>query len=135
MRHLLVLVSVLSLLACTALGDRQRDSKLDDALSDYASAIRWGDFRRADDLRRLADPGQTSPSPDSLADVRVTSYRVIDTVKTASGDAADLDVSISFYIDESMSVRTLRDHQHWSYDAPTSRWYITTPLPDFRSTR
>jgi len=128
-----VLAIALLLSACVSLAEKKRAVTLQDATTGYATAIRWADFRRADSYRRLDDPALFSPPPEALQHIRITAYQVDDETVAASGDSADLDVTITFYVDDRMTLKSVHDHQHWHYDAPAGTWHITTPLPDFRT--
>ena len=132
--RLFLLFLILPLLpACATLDGKQRASTLEDMTAGYTDALRWADFTRAEGYRRLPAGAPSSPPPEALSSIRVTSCRIDTTRLSPAGDSADVEATISFYADDIMKLRTVHDHQHWRYDAAAGTWYITTPLPDFRT--
>ena len=122
----------LSLSACAAVDDSKKTITYDKALWQYETAIRWVDFSTANSFRRLEDSSAYTPDPNTLRDIKVTSYKVIN--RTTSEDHAEvrLTVEIVYYNDRSMKLATIIDNQVWKYDPAIKGWYITTPLPPFK---
>ena len=122
----------LSLSACAAVDDSKKTITYDKALWQYETAIRWVDFSTANSLRRLEDSSAYTPDPNTLRNIKVTSYDIIN--KTVSEDHAEvrLTVEIVYYNDRSMKLATIIDNQVWKYDPAIKGWYITTPLPPFK---
>ena len=122
----------LALSGCAAVDDSKKTITYDKALWQYETAIRWVDFSTANSLRRLEDSSAYTPDPNTLRNIKVTSYKVIN--KTESEDHAEvrLTVEIIYYNDRSMKLVTIIDNQVWKYDPAIKGWYITTPLPPFK---
>ena len=122
----------LALSGCAAVDDSKKTITYDKALWQYETAIRWVDFSTANSLRRLEDSSAYTPDKNTLQNIKVTSYDVIN--KTVSEDHAEvrLTVEIVYYNDRSMKLATIIDNQVWKYDPAIKGWYITTPLPPFK---
>ena len=122
----------LSLSGCAAVDDSKKTITYDKALWQYETAIRWVDFSTANSLRRLEDSSAYTPDPNTLRNIKVTSYDVIN--RTVSEDHAEvrLTVEIVYYNGRSMKLATIIDNQVWKYDPAIKSWYITTPLPPFK---
>ena len=131
-RFIYPILLVLSLSGCAAVDDSKKTITYDKALWQYETAIRWVDFSTANSLRRLEDSSAYTPDPNTLRNIKVTSYKVIN--KTESEDHAEvrLTVEIIYYNDRSMKLATIIDNQVWKYDPAIKGWYITTPLPPFK---
>jgi len=131
-RFIYPILLVLSLSGCAAVDDSKKTITYDKALWQYETAIRWVDFSTANSLRRLEDSSAYTPDPNTLRDIKVTSYKVIN--RTTSEDHAEvrLTVEIVYYNDRSMKLATIIDNQVWKYDPAIKGWYITTPLPPFK---
>ena len=129
---LLIVITSLLLSACAAVDDSKKTITYDKALWQYETAIRWVDFSTANSLRRLEDSSAYTPDPNTLRNIKVTSYDVIN--RTVSEDHAEvrLTVEIVYYNDRSMKLATIIDNQVWKYDPAIKGWYITTPLPPFK---
>jgi len=131
-RFIYPILLVLSLSGCAAVDDSKKTITYDKALWQYETAIRWVDFSTANSLRRLEDSSAYTPDPNTLRNIKVTSYDVIN--RTVSEDHAEvrLTVEIVYYNDRSMKLATIIDNQVWKYDPAIKSWYITTPLPPFK---
>jgi hypothetical protein len=122
---------VLTLCACAALSEKQRDESFDTAISHYTKAIRWGDFAAANEFRRPEDPAIITPPPAS-EQIRVTACEPVQISPSASGNESAVTVRITYYRDDGMTLKTLIDQQSWEYAAAEKTWYITSPPPVFK---
>jgi hypothetical protein len=133
MRVLFLFLTVsLLLAACAAVDDSKKSLTLEKALWQYETAIRWVDFGSANSLRRTEGVTHSTPDPDFLKHIKVTSYNVLNTTTTDDHAEVSLEVEIIYYHDERMTLSTLTDNQLWKYDPEIKDWYITTPLPAFK---
>lgn len=122
---------VLVLGACSTLAGKQRSADLNSALFHYNEAIRWGDFAAAGKFRRPQDT-LAGGTPASTDPVRVTSSEIGPVDLSKDKRSADVTMTISYYRDSGMKVKSVTDHQHWVYDADRKGWFITTPPPVLR---
>ncbi len=131
MRQTLLLLLIGTLLCgCASLELRERDKAFETVTSTYARAIRWGEFAKAEQLRRLPDAGESGPLPPEH--VRVTAYEILRSKPASDGNEATVEVRITYYHTGDMKLRNVTDRQVWKYDPGEQSWYITTPLPAFR---
>ena len=128
LRHATLLLCTL-LVACATLKDRT--DRLEQAQRAYESAIRWGQFGVAYAMHRNADGSTPTPSP-RLGKYKVTSYHVLSSSVADDQNGADQAVEIKYYNSDYMLEKTLTLRQHWRYDAPKQRWFITSAPPDFK---
>jgi hypothetical protein len=126
---LLILLSLV-LCACTALSANERSALLDYTTGHYEQAFRWGDTAAAGKFRRPGDPA-AGASLTGGGQVKVTGCEIMQSTPSADGNAATVNVRISYYHEDAMMVKTLVDAQHWQYDAAQRAWYITSPPPKF----
>ncbi|HAJ91794.1 MAG TPA: hypothetical protein DCO71_04105 [Gammaproteobacteria bacterium] len=122
----------LTLSGCAAVDDSKKTITYDKALWKYETAIRWVDFGTANSFRRLEDNSAYSPDLEILQHIKVTSYNVVNKVRSNDHAEVRLAVEIVYYNDRSMKLITIIDKQIWKYDSAIKDWYITTPLPPFK---
>lgn len=105
---------------------------LDDALYDYASAIRWGEL---DAALSHVDPDYLAAHPlDSIERARfqqlqVSGYYVRQNSQDAEGRVHQL-VEIRLVNRHTQTERSVVDRQTWRWDAEAKRWWLTTGVPD-----
>lgn len=125
-------VLMLLILGCASLEDEKENwMKFDDTSRAYLRALRWGEFEAAYGFKRL--PGITDKLPDfqELSDIRVTSYRVKQTVISENEMIVMQIVDFQYYRMRNVTVRTITDRQKWEYDKEKERWYLLSDLPNF----
>jgi hypothetical protein len=126
-----VLAMGLVLAACGPSASKRKQN-LDDTLSRYASAIRWGDFAGA---TSFLDPHiDKSKLPTRLDMARYENLRISAYVPQPIQPGPDensivQNVRISFYNRFTNRERSIIDHQQWRYDEEKQRWYLTSGLP------
>jgi hypothetical protein len=131
-RFIVLLLTTMLLQACAAIDDSKKTISLDQSLYFYESAMRWGDFKSANSMRRYTGDPAPATDPAKLKRIKVTGYDVLNT--TPSSDEAEvyITVNISYYDQDNLKARSLTDNQVWQYDKQHNVWYISTPLPVFK---
>lgn len=135
-RPFAVFAILLLVLACAsgdvAASKRSSAKARDRALYDYASTIHWSEFDKAVafvDPQWLAEHPLTKLDMDRYKQVQVSGYDVRTTEMHPDG-SFDQVVEIRLINVNTQVERTITDHQHWRWDAPTKHWWLTTGLPD-----
>ena len=127
----LALVAVQGLSGCGP-SKSKRKMALDDTLSHYATAIRWGDFAGA---RRFLDPNiapdkrPTRLDMERYKNLRISAYQPQPIQPGSDPNRIIQNVRISFYNRYTNRERSILDRQEWRYDAEQKRWYLTSGLP------
>ena len=130
---LLLTFSLLLLSGCVAeqVKKQKKADALESTLYRYASAIRWGYFDEAYGFRKY-EKGEYPTPPDNLAEVRVTAYDVLHPATLMVEDIAVQLVEIRYYLTSYQTVKTVRTKEIWIYDKDSSRWYLDSPIPEFK---
>ena len=133
LRLLLCFLLALSLAACAAIAQPNKLNARDQALTEYAAAIRWSEF---DQALEFIDPplrGQqtlTDLERERFKQLQVTGYDV-----KSKAVGADLNieqvVEIRLINKNTQRERSLIDHQSWRWDAASKRYWLSSGLPDF----
>ena len=117
---------------------RDRTLLLENTVNSYSQAIRWNEWRIAAKHIRLRPELTETLSPQELAKglvlpegIRVSNYQMhginADNELTSAGVVA----TISYYREDSVSVRQLQYTQDWWYDPEARTWFMSGRLPKF----
>lgn len=121
---------VLLLAGCQTLSEHRQSDKLQEVLRNYEGVIRWGTseqigrFYKSDVVEDLLKKPQQA--------MRVTHYEVVQGPTVVEENRAIQTAVIQYVFVESQIVRELLDQQTWEYDSEQERWYLTSPMPDFK---
>ena len=110
---------------------QKKADALEMTLYRFATAIRWGYFDEAYGFRKY-EKGEYPKPPKSLSNLRVTSYEALHPPTMMVEDVAVQLVEIKFIFIDSQRLKTLRDRQVWIFDKEDSRWYLDSPMPEFK---
>ena len=135
-RHLIApvasLVCVLALLGgCSSMAERERDTRLDDALRAYEKGIRWGEYGMAVALIKPREVPRRPVTRRDLEPYRITGYEIVS--RTPAGDdGAEIEivVEIGAYDVNRGVVFATEDRQRWYFDEEANSWFLDGTLPN-----
>ena len=126
-------VVIFLLAGCASLDKDEKENweKFDDTSRAYLMAIRWGEYEAAYGFKRLPDINTKPPDFQDMRDIKVTSYRVKQTLISEDEMVVIQLVDIKYNRRRNVTVKTLTDHQRWEFDSEKKRWYLLSDLPNF----
>ena len=126
-------VLVLLVMGCASLDKDEKENweKFDDTSRAYLIAIRWGEYEAAFAFRKLSDVNTEVPDFNDMRDIKVTSYRVKQTIIAEDEMMVLQLVDFQYYRMRNVTVRTITDRQKWEFDKEKKRWYLLSDLPHF----
>lgn len=125
-------VLMLLMMGCASFGDEKENwMKFDETSRSYLLALRWGEFEAAYGFKRLLGINDEVPDFQDLSDVKVTSYRVKQTIISEDEMIVMQIVDFQYYRMRNVTVKTITDRQKWEYDKEKERWYLLSDLPNF----
>ena len=124
---------ILLVMGCASLDKDEKENweKFDETSRAYLIAIRWGEFEAAYGFKRIPDINTEVPDFQDMRDIKVTSYRVKQTMISEDEMIVIQLVDIQYYRMRDVTVRTITDHQRWEFDREKKRWYLLSDLPNF----
>lgn len=126
-----VVLGLLALMSTGCATTVDRLNQLDDTLTGYERAIRWGHLNLAASLHQpMLDEAQAKQLA-SLNDLRVSTYQVLNSQLDDKGKVLLQRVEIKYFFDADPLVRSQVVNQKWDYDEARKRWAISTPFPEF----
>ena len=69
---------------------------------------------------------------ESLKQIKVTSYKLLDRNILESKETAEQKVEIRFYNIDRLIEKTIIDNQTWIFDRDLENWFLSSGLPDFQ---
>ena len=126
-----LLGAVLLLAGCATVEKDKRAVALQAATNGYQSAIRWGYYETAfgylhPELRK------DKPVPESLKDLRLTGYDVVQPPTMQDEDTAIQVVNIDYLYEDRQVVKRVSDRQVWKWDDELDSWWLKSGLPAFQ---
>jgi hypothetical protein len=104
--------------------------RLEERLSNYASAIRWGYFEQATDFQIEKLRAQAEQAP--LKHIHITGYNPTYRHENKDTNTVKQTVEISYFLEQIGVVKTIIDHQTWRFDEQKKEWFLDSPLPNFQ---
>jgi hypothetical protein len=127
---LVVLIPLLSNVGCASLTDDKIATRLENATSGYRQSIRWGYWDAA--VGFLHPDERSDIDPETLGNIRVTSYEVVQPPVIADDVTAVQLVRIEYVLNDRQRLESLADRQQWRYDDEMKAWWLHSGLPRFK---
>ena len=125
------IVIILLMLGCASMETGEKLSQFDETSRAYLRAIRWGEFEAAFAFKKLSDREEVLPDFADYRNVKVTNYRVKQTIISEDKTKIIQMVDFQYYRMKDVTVKTLVDRQKWEYDAEKEKWFLQSDLPAF----
>ena len=124
-------VFVMLILGCASMKTGEKMSQFDETSRAYIRAIRWGDYEGAYTFKKLTDREVVLPDFEDYRSVKVTNYKVKQTIISEDQSKIIQIVDFQYYRLTDVTVKTLIDRQKWEYDEEQGRWFLQSDLPAF----
>jgi len=122
-----------ALAGCAGMKKKDLAARLDQALSAYAGAIRWGNYETA---AAFAVPRAAAPrvvDPSALSGLKVPGYSERFNRVNEAGDEAEVSLSFTYYQETRGTLRTVEQDATWYYDDEREVWLMDAGLPAFEA--
>jgi hypothetical protein len=118
-------------MGCASMETGEKMSQFDQTSRAYLRAIRWGEFEAAYAFKKLMDSDQEMPDFENYKTVKVTNYKVKQTIISETKSKIIQIVDFQYYRMKDVTVRTIIDRQKWEYDEAQEKWFLQSDLPPF----
>ncbi len=125
------IVIILLMLGCASMETGEKLSQFDETSRAYLRAIRWGEFEAAFAFKKLTDREEVLPDFENYRNVKVTNYKVKQTIISEDKTKIIQLVDFQYYRMKDVTVKTLIDRQKWEYDTEQEKWFLQSDLPTF----
>jgi hypothetical protein len=125
---------VLLMFGCASLQTEKGKMALFDKTSRaYDRAIRWAQYEEAFAFKKPSGVNDELPDFEGYREVRVTALKVKQTIIDKGSLSKVLRiVDIQYYRMSNVTVKNLKNQQHWEYNDEENRWYLISNLPQFK---
>jgi hypothetical protein len=127
---LVLLIPLASLGGCTSLTDDKIAMRLENTTTSYRQSVRWGYWDAA--VGFLHPDERSDIDPETLDNIRVTSYEVVQPPVIADDTTAVQLVRIEYVLNDRQRLESLADRQQWRYDDEMKAWWLYSGLPKFK---
>lgn len=127
----MIALMALPLAGCENFKTKDQSNRLDQALSAYTGAIRWGNY---DTAMVFAVPRSgTGPgvNPDALVGLKVTGFTTRINRVNPTADEANVTVGFTYYHQDRTSIRQVEQTATWYFDPVRQGWLMDSPMPEF----
>ena len=130
-QKIMIGLTVVLLFGCAKINDFTKLDAFDTTSKAYSHAIRWSEFDDAALFIKPSDDTSLSPAPEVIKMVRVTDYVIKKTAISEDQTKVFQIVEVSYYRNDTMVVKTIREQELWEWDAEAQKWELSSGLPDF----
>ena len=110
-------IPMLLLVGCAGLQmEKDNWKKFDQTSKAYLLSYRWGDYDLVHGFKKPADINEQAPDAQDYNDLRITSYKVKQTIMSKDETMVIQIVDFEYYRTRDVTLRTLTDRQKWEYD-------------------
>ena len=124
LKKLSICFFVLLLVGCTKIEDMKKMDRFDVTTRAYTHSIRWSEFEDAVMFLKSTEEDSNSPDPELLKMIRVTDYAIKKTAVSEDQTQVVQIVDISYYRNDRMIVKTIREKELWEWDVEKKRLAI-----------
>ena len=114
-------------IGCATIDEISSKGAFQDTTKAYASSMRWSDF----DTATLLVKQPNIPGPNTLKNIKITTYEVKQHLVVQEGLKIRQLASISYFKKSDMLLRTISVEEIWEYHQEEKVWYLTKGFPDF----
>lgn len=132
LRKLSICFFVLLFFGCAKIEDMKKMDRFDVTTRAYTHSIRWSEFEDAVMFLKSTEDDSNSPDPEFLKIIRVTDYTIKKTAVSEDQTQVVQIVDISYYRNDRMIVKTIREKELWEWDVEKNDWELSSGLPKFK---
>ena len=123
---------VLLFVGCAKIDDMKKMDRFEVTTRAYTHSIRWSEFEDAAMFLKSEEDDAKSPDSEFLKMIRVTEYAIKKTAVSEDQTKVFQIVDISYYRNDRMIVKTIREKELWEWDVEKKDWKLSSGLPKFK---
>ena len=132
MKRFLICIFVLILVGCTKIEDMKKMDRFDVTTRAYTHSIRWSEFEDAALFLKPDEDESNLPDREFMKLIRVTDYTIKKTAVSEDQTKVFQIVDISYYRNDRMVVKTIREKELWEWNEEKKEWELSSGLPKFK---
>jgi len=119
------------LVSCNSLKVREQITSLDDSISNYNVALRWGMYKDAYSYHYSPKGIQPPAKLDDLEQISVTGVEVTEKKISTEHNEAYIETVVTYFLQTERSIKKIKLNQRWWFNEEFKKWFIDNAFPEF----
>ena len=117
--------------SCNTFKVRETLSALEDSITNYNVALRWGMYKDAYSYHYSPDGKQPPAKLDGLEEISVTGAEIIEKTINAEHTEAYVESVITYFLKTQGTIKKIKLNQRWWLNEQYKQWFVDHPFPEF----
>ena len=117
--------------SCNSFKVRETVDALENALTYYNVALRWGMYKEAYSYHYSPSGKQPPAKLDGLEEISVTGIEVTEKTINKEHDEAYVETTITYFLKTQGTIKKLKLKQNWWFNKENKQWFVDYPFPEF----
>ena len=118
--------------SCNTFKVRETVAALEDSITNYNVALRWGMYKDAYSYHFSPDGKQPPAKLDGLDEISVTGIKVTEKIINTDHTEANVESTITYFLKTQGTIKEIKLNQKWWYNEEYKQWFVDHPFPDFK---
>ena len=117
------------LVSCNTFKTRENVAALDDAITYYNVALRWGMYKTAYSYHYSQEGIQPPAKLEKLAEISVTGVKVTEKTINQEHNEAYVEIIVTYFYKTEGNIKELKLNQKWWFNKELEQWFVDYPFP------
>ena len=118
--------------SCNTFKVRETVAALENSITNYNVALRWGMYKDAYSYHFSPDGKQPPAKLDGLDEISVTGIKVTEKIINTDHTEANVESTITYFLKTQGTIKEIKLNQKWWYNEEYKQWFVDHPFPDFK---
>tara|TARA_B100000029_G_scaffold476056_1_gene519881 strand:+ start:757 stop:1167 length:411 start_codon:yes stop_codon:yes gene_type:complete len=118
--------------SCNTFKVRETVAALEDSITNYNVALRWGMYKDAYSYHFSPDGKQPPAELDGLEEISVTGIKVTEKIISTDHTEANVESTITYFLKTQGTIKEIKLNQKWWFNKQYKQWFVDHPFPDFK---
>ena len=118
--------------SCNTFKVRETVAVLEDSITNYNVALRWGMYKDAYSYHFSPDGKQPPAKLDGLEEISVTGIKVTEKIINTDHTEANVESTITYFLKTQGTIKEIKLNQKWWFNEEYKQWFVDHPFPDFK---
>ena len=118
--------------SCNTFKVRETVAALENSITNYNVALRWGMYKDAYSYHFSPDGKQPPAKLDGLEEISVTGIKVTEKIINTDHTEANVESTITYFLKTQGTIKEIKLNQKWWYNEEYKQWFVDHPFPDFK---
>ena len=122
---------IMLLQSCNTFKVRETVAALEDSITNYNVALRWGMYKDAYSYHYSPEGKQPPAKLDGLEEISVTGIKVTDKIINQDHTEANVEIAITYFLKTQGTIKKIKLNQDWWFNKEHKQWFVDHPFPKF----